>query len=126
MGAEQAQRLSTEYVLADTESRDSAAAAAKEFPQQRSRLLKGWGSEVAEVTNQLAPAPPKSLDGLVPSELLQELDGAAARRRLPYAEPEAKKSQGLRFGTTTACKRTSAISRACSAACVPRRASCCF
>ena len=80
-------------VLADTESRDSAAAAAKEFLQQRSLLLKGTGSELAEVTNQLAPAPPKSLDGLVPGELLQESERAAARRRLPYAELEAKKSQ---------------------------------
>ena len=80
-------------VLADTESRDSAAAAAKEFLQQRSLLLKGTGSELAEVTNQLAPAPPKSLDGLVPGELLQESERAAARRGLPYAELEAKKNQ---------------------------------
>ena len=92
-GGKDCKSQSTTCVLADTESRDSAAAAAKEFLQQRSLLLKGRGSELAEVTNQLAPAPPKSLDGLVPGELLQESEGAAARRRLPYAELEAKKSQ---------------------------------
>ena len=92
-GGKDCKSQSTKCVLADTESRDSAAAAAKEFLQQRSLLLKEKGGELAEVTKQLAPAPPKSLGGLVPGELLQESEGAAARRRLPYAELEAKKSQ---------------------------------
>jgi hypothetical protein len=92
-GGKDRKSQSTKCVLADAESRDSAAAAAKEFLQQRSLLLKGTGSELAEVAKQLAPAPPKSLDGLVPGELLQESERAAARRRLPYAELEAKKSQ---------------------------------
>jgi hypothetical protein len=78
-------------VSADTKSRDGAAPATKEFLQERSGQQEQNTADFEKEIRQLAPAPARSLDGLVPDELLREAEGADARRKLPYAELEAKK-----------------------------------